>query len=267
MTQIDLELPRWDQTQKRDRLVGCSLTGWQDMVNATGMDAKGQERLLKKLKATAKEAVERYAEELQSEMPKLITTVKPEGTLSCLPNVSSGVHFPHAPYYVRRVRISAHDPLCHVCEELGWPVFPEVGQDPETCMTKYVEFPLKAPKGRAKADVTAIEQLEVYKMFMENYVEHNTSITVTVKDDEWDAVEKWVYDHWDICVALSFLSHSDAFYEAMPFEEITKDEYEKRKADMKPFVPSLLQKYEKFDGPEGDVGDDPECASGVCPVR
>lgn len=96
----------------------------------------------------------------------LATTIKPEGTLSLLPTVSSGIHYSHSAYYIRRVRISASDPLCRVCEELGYPVLPEVGQDPDDPTTKVIEFPVQAPAGRVKADVSAIEQLENYKLFI-----------------------------------------------------------------------------------------------------
>lgn len=265
MTCRELEIHRWNQVQQRDRLLGCSLTGWQDMVNATGLDREGQIELLKKLRQTAHDAAEKLAGRLGGKKPLLVTTVKPEGTLSLLPTVSSGVHYSHAPYYVRRIRISATDPLCRVCEDLGYPVFPEVGQDPENPVTKVVEFPVKAPAGMVKADVSAIQQLENYKMFMQYYVDHNCSITVHVREDEWDAVEDWVWENWDDVVALSFLSYDDNFYELLPYEEISKEEYEKRKAAMRPFNPSLLSKYE-FDETELDIGDS-ECVNGVCPVR
>lgn len=175
------------------------------------------------------------------------------------------MHYSHSPYYVRRVRITATDPLCRVCEELGYPVYPEVGQDPETCKTKVVEFPVKAPEGRVKADVSAVEQLENYKMFMEHYVDHNCSITVHVRDNEWDDVENWVWDNWDGVVALSFLSYDDSFYELLPYEAITEEEYLRRKQAMKPFNPSLISKYEHEES-ELDIGDS-ECVNGVCPVR
>lgn len=265
MTCRELELHRWNTVQQRDRLLGCSLTGWQDMVNATRMDREGQAALLDKLREAAHAAAREMAEKLGQNAPLLVTTVKPEGTLSLLPTVSSGVHYSHAPYYIRRVRISSSDPLCRVCEELGYPVFPEVGQDPETCKTKVVEFPVQAPAGRVKGDVSAIEQLENYKLFMTHYVDHNCSITVHVRDDEWDAVEEWVWNNWDDIVALSFLSYDDSFYELLPYEAITKEEYERRKAAMKPFNPALIAKYE-HEETELDIGAS-DCANGVCPVR
>lgn len=265
MTCTEMELPDWDAIQQRDKLLGCSLTGWQDMVNATGLTAEEQVSLLSELKETARASAKAYADELGMKEPLLITTVKPEGTLSNLPGVSSGVHFSHAPYYVRRVRISSDDALVKVCEELGYPVFPEVGQALESCKTKIVEFPCKAPAGKVKADVSALEQLEIYKMFMTYYVEHNCSITVHVRDHEWADVEQWVWDNWDDTVALSFLSYDDNFYEMLPFEEITLDEYEKRVKEMKPFVPSLIAKYEKEET-DFDIGAS-ECSGGQCPVR
>ncbi|HHU17395.1 MAG TPA: ribonucleoside-triphosphate reductase, adenosylcobalamin-dependent [Clostridiales bacterium] len=265
MTCTELEIPEWDAIQQRDKLLGCSLTGWQDMVNALDLDKEAQEKLLAELRKAARRAAAEYAQEMGQKEPLLVTTIKPEGTLSLLPVVSSGVHFSHSPYYVRRIRISSDDPLTKVCEELGYPVFPEVGQDPETCVTKVVEFPVKAPGKRFKADVSAIEQLEIYKMFMTHYVDHNCSITVHVRDDEWDEVEQWVWENWEDTVALSFLSYEDSFYELLPFEEISEEEYKKRAAEMNPFVPSLISKYEKEEV-EYDIGND-GCESGVCPVR
>ncbi|MEG1584255.1 MAG: ribonucleoside-triphosphate reductase, adenosylcobalamin-dependent, partial [Anaerovorax sp.] len=265
MTCTELEIPEWNSVQQRDKLLGCSLTGWQDMVNALNLDTEAQRQLLKDLKEAARKAADEYAKELGMQEPLLITTIKPEGTLSLLPVVSSGVHFSHSPYYVRRIRISSDDPLVKVCEELGYPVFPEVGQSWETCTTKVVEFPVKAPEGKIKKDVSAIEQLEIYKMFMSDYVEHNCSITVHVRDDEWAQVEEWVWNNWEDTVALSFLSFEDNFYELLPFEEIEKEEYEKRTHKMKPFVPSLISKYEKEEV-EYDIGNE-GCENGVCPVR
>jgi ribonucleoside-diphosphate reductase alpha chain/ribonucleoside-triphosphate reductase len=265
MTCTELEIPDWNAVQQRDKLLGCSLTGWQDMVNATGLDMDGQKELLAELRSAAHDAANQYAEELDSPEPLLVTTIKPEGTLSLLPVVSSGVHFSHAPYFIRRIRISADDPLVKVCEELGYPVYPEVGQTRENATTKVVEFPVRAPSGRIKSDVTAIEQLEIYKLFMENYVDHNCSITVHVRDEEWGAVEEWVWGNWDDLVALSFLPYDDSFYELLPFEEITREEYERRVSEMKPFIPSLISKYEKEET-DFDIGND-GCEGGVCPVR
>ena len=155
--------------------------------------------------------------------------------------------------------------MVKVVEELGYPIFPEVGQDMETASTKVVEFPVKAPEGRTKNDVSAIEQLENYLLFMENYVDHNCSITVHVREEEWDAVEEFVWNNWDKIVAVSFIPLSDAFYELMPYETITEEEYLQRKEKMKSFIPSLISKYETRE--EEYELDNDGCETGICPVR
>lgn len=265
MTCVDLELPKWNIVQQRDKLIGCSLTGWQDMVNATHMSLEDQKLLLQHLREVAVNFANDYAKALKQKEPLLITTVKPEGTLSQLPVVSSGIHYSHSPYYIRRIRINAKDPIVQVCEELGYPIKPEVGQDIETCKTKVVEFPVKAPQGITKYDVSAIEQLENYKMFMENYVDHNCSITVHVREYEWESVEQWIWDNWEDVVAVSFLSLDDNFYELLPYEAIDEEEYLKRKKAMRPFISSLISKYE-IEETELDTGNS-ECSNGVCPIR
>jgi adenosylcobalamin-dependent ribonucleoside-triphosphate reductase len=265
MTCLPLELYEWDKIQKEDRLLGISLTGWYDAIDKLNYTTEQEIELANILKETAKAEAEKYSKELNIPTPKLVTTIKPEGTLSLLAGVSNGLHRSHSEYYIRRIRISANDPLVKVCEELGYPVSPENGQDLETCNTKVISFPVHSSAKITKYDVTAIQQLETYKMFMQHYVEHNASITVTVKNNEWEEVEQWVWDNWDEIVAVSFLSLDDNFYPQAPYESITKEKYEELEKNMKPFIPSLLSKYE-MEEIELDLGET-ECTSGACPVR
>ena len=185
--------------------------------------------------------------------------------------VSAGVHASHSPYYIRRIRISASDPLVKVCEELGWVVKNEVGQTDENVNTKVIEFPVRSSVKRTKDSFSAIEQLETYKMFQEHYTDQNTSITVTVKEDEWDDVEEWMWNNWDSYVGISFLPSDGGFYQLMPYEEITEEEYAVAKKGIKPFNPNLLKKYEgslqEYESVEVEQETDPECVNGVCPIR
>ena len=264
MTLVELELPEWDKQLKRDRLLGVSLTGYQDAVNALGLSKKGQRLLLQELRDVARMSADDLADELGLNKSLLITTVKPEGTLSLLPTVSSGLHFSHSPYYVRRIRINADDALVKVCKELGYPVYPESGQTIETAITLVIEFPVKAPEGKTKYDVSAIEQLEIYKMFMECYVDHNASITVSVRENEWDDVENWVYNNWDSVIGITFLSLDDSYYPLLPYESITKEDYMSRVNSMVSFNANLLTKYEHGEEHELETS---ECVGGVCPIR
>jgi ribonucleoside-diphosphate reductase alpha chain/ribonucleoside-triphosphate reductase len=267
MTNVELELPKWDAVQKEERLTGCSLTGWQDMVNATNMSTEDQIELLKEMREVAHTEVKSLANKIGANPSLLVTTVKPEGTLSQLPTVSSGVHYSHSPYYIRRVRINSHDALVKVCEDLGYTIKPEVGQDLDTCRTKVIEFPVKAPNGITKYDVSAIKQLENYKMFMENYVDHNCSITVHVRNNEWDDVEQWIWDNWDSVIAVSFLSLDDSFYQLMPYEAIDEKTYLEMSSKIqgKSITPDKIAKYEVVEN-DIDMGND-GCDAGACPVR
>jgi len=266
MTLPDLEIPSWDEKQKRDRLIGVSMTGWFDMVDALNLSMEEQRELLIELRKVVRDTAKEFCAFLGINEPLLATTVKPEGTISQLPTVSSGIHRSHSRYYIRRVRISAHDPLAKVAMKLGYPTFPETGQTWENANTLVIEFPVESPVKTTKFDVTAIEQLETYKMFQECYTEHNTSITVTVRENEWDAVEQWVWDNWDSFVAVSFLPLDDAVYPLAPYEAIDEEEYLRRKAEMKPFDASLLSLFETGNGEDLDLGTE-SCEGGACPIR
>ena len=265
MASVELELHEWDLVNREDRLTGCSITGVMDFRNATGMSDDEFVALLQDLRKAARDNAFELADELKMNRPKLVTAVKPSGTISQLPTVSSGVHFSHSPYYIRRVRVNARDPIALALEDAGFPWEPEVGQTVEDHKTKVFEFPVKAPEGRTKYDVSAIEQLELYKMIMRNYVDHNASNTIHVRKDEWDGVEQWVYDNWDDVVGVTFLSLDDSFYQLMPYEAISQEKYEELFVAQPKFIPSSLKKFETFEE-EFDVLD-ADCESGACPVR
>jgi ribonucleoside-diphosphate reductase alpha chain/ribonucleoside-triphosphate reductase len=266
MTLLDLELPEWDKSLKDDRLLGCSLMGIFDMQNMTKMTNREMVFLLKELKHVAIEEARNYAKQLGINAPLLVTCEKPDGSLSLLANsVSAGAHYSHSPYYIRRIRISSSDPLCKVCENLGYKITPENGEDWETCNNKVIEFYCKAPEGITKYDVSAIQQLENYKMLMKHYVEHNVSMSVHTRDNEWSDIEEWLWKNWKDVVGVSFISLDDSYYKQMPYESITKDQYEEYIKDRKPYDPSLLQKYEQEET-ELDLEQN-DCKNGSCSIR
>lgn len=276
MTCVDLELDGWNEAHHRDRLTGCSMTGWQDFVAKVRPDvlrrAGGKAGVLKWLRTAVHEAGEEIAQELQTPAPLLMTALKPEGSLSLVANgVSPGVHWQHSPYFIRRIRVNAHDPLALTAKELGWQIHPEVGQDMETATTIVIDFPVKSPATVTKSDVSAVEQLEEYLLFQKHYTDMNTSNTITVKPDEWEEVEDFVYNHWDDMLGVTFLELNSTYYPLLPYEECTKEEYEELKSKMKEFDPDLLNEKElstRNMGKEFEILDDREsCASGVCPIR
>ena len=276
MTCVDLELEGWNVAHHRDRLTGCSMTGWQDFIakmsNNTFVRAGGKAGILKWLRNVIHEAGEDIASELKTPVPLLMTALKPEGSLSLVANgVSPGVHWQHSPYFIRRIRVNAHDPLALTAKELGWQIHPEVGQDMETATTLVIDFPVHSPSEVTKADIPAVEQLKEYILFQKFYTDMNTSNTITVKPDEWEEVEDFVYNHWDDMLGVTFLELNSTYYPLMPYEECTKEEYEELKSKMKPFDPDLLNVMELSSrnmGKEFEILDDrAECSQGVCPIR
>ena len=276
MTCVDLELEGWNVAHHRDRLTGCSMTGWQDFIakmsNDTFVRAGGKAGILKWLRNVIHEAGEDIASELKTPVPLLMTALKPEGSLSLVANgVSPGVHWQHSPYFIRRIRVNAHDPLALTAKELGWRIHPEVGQDMETATTLVIDFPVHSPSEVTKADIPAVEQLKEYILFQKFYTDMNTSNTITVKPDEWEEVEDFVYNHWDDMLGVTFLELNSTYYPLMPYEECTKEEYEELKSKMKPFDPDLLNAMELSSrnmGKEFEILDDrAECSQGVCPIR
>jgi ribonucleoside-diphosphate reductase alpha chain/ribonucleoside-triphosphate reductase len=257
MTLAELEIPHWNAVQQRDRLLGTSLTGVKDAFAET--DDQVVRLYLDKLGSIARAEADRYAKELRVSAPLLVTTVKPEGTISQVAGgVSSGLHWSHSPYYIRRIRINAADPLAKAVIDLGWTVSPEVGTPGETydermatARTYVIDFPVASGATRTKDDVSAAEQLDTY--FESN--------TITVRPDEWDTAEEIVYSRWDEFTAVSFLALDGGSYELAPYEAITREKYDELSAAMRPFDMALLQTGESdLDGMDG-------CEGGACPIR
>lgn len=232
----------WRENCEEERLLGVSITGQWDSLVVRNTD------ILNKLREESIRVNKKYSEKLGINPSTSITCVKPSGNVSQLTDTSSGMHPRHSKFYIRRVRISANDSLFRMLRDQGVPFNPEVGQNEETASTFVLDFPVKSPEGAIlKNDLTAIQQLEHWKMVKENFTEHNPSVTISIGDNEWINVAKWLYDNWDILGGLSFLPRSNHVYELAPYEEIDEETYEKMIKEFENMDFSKIIYYEKED--------------------
>ncbi len=238
--------PVWRRNTEEERLLGVSLTGIMDNEITNKPTAK----LLNKLRDTAVQTNNDVAQQLGISASAAITCVKPSGTVSQLVDSASGIHARHSEYYIRTVRGDNKDPLTQFMQDAGIPSEACV-MKPES--TTVFSFPVKSPAGAVtRNDMSAIEQLELWKMYALEWCEHKPSVTITVRDEEWLKVGAWVYDNFDICSGVSFLPHSDHTYAQAPYQDCDKKIYtDALKAMPKSIDWSKLSDYEKEDNTAG----------------
>lgn len=254
----------WQKNTEEERLLGVSLTGIMDHEILNGSNFMGDlENVLKILKETAIETNKEWADKLGIPVSAAITCVKPSGTVSQLVDAASGIHARHSQYYIRTVRGDNKDPLTQFMKEQGIPSEPDVMKPDNTTV---FSFPVKAPDGCVtRDDMTALQQLELWKTYALHWCEHKPSITVSVRKDEWVAVGAWLYQNFDIASGLSFLPHSDHIYNQAPYQDCTKEQYEEALAKMPKAVEwSRLSEYETFDTTKSSQT--MACISGACEI-
>ncbi|MEA1929727.1 MAG: ATP cone domain-containing protein [Patescibacteria group bacterium] len=259
LTKFEYLSKEWKENCEAEALLGVSITGQWDCPTVRNPET------LRKLRELAIKVNKEYARRFGVRPSTCITCVKPSGNGSQLFNSSSGMHPRHAPYYIRRVRIESHNPIFKMLRDIGVPHHPEVGQDPENVTTYVLEFPVKAPdKSIFKNDITALEQLEYWKMVKVNYTEHNPSSTISIGEEEWLDVAEWVYKNWDIVGGLSFLPRSNHVYRLAPYEEISYDHYRELMAKFPKIDFAKLVLYEETDNTVG--AKELACVSGTCEI-
>ncbi len=249
----------WKKNCEEERLLGVSITGQWDSKAVRNAD------VLEAMRAETIKTNKKYAQRFGINQSTAITCVKPSGTVSQTLGVASGMHPRHAPYYIRRIRISATDSLFKMLRDQGVPYHPEVGQTEAEASTFVLEFPVKSPDGAiSKDDLTALDQLEHWKLVKEHFTEHNPSVTISVGEDEWIQVANWVYEHWDIVGGLSFLPRSNHVYQLAPYEEISKEQYVEMAKRFQHLDYGKLYAYERTD--ETDIKKELACVSGTCEI-
>ena len=239
----------WQKNTEEERLLGVSLTGIMDNPLMT-LKNKGLETTLEHLKQIAVNTNFTWSKRLGIPVSTAITCVKPSGTVSQLVDSSSGIHARHSAYYIRTVRGDNKDPLTQFMMDQGIPNEPDVFKPDQTTV---FSFPMKAPKNATvTADMSAIEQLEMWLAYQRNWCEHKPSVTINVKNDEWFEVGAFVYKHFDEMSGVSFLPFSEHTYQQAPYQDCDKSTYLKALGSLPSSIDwSKLSDYESEDNTAG----------------
>ena len=244
----------WRKNTEEERLLGVSMTGIYGHGFMNGsikkMDGLTLPEFLTELRELSVDVNVQWAKAFNINPSAAITTLKPSGTVSQLVGVSSGIHPWHSEHYIRTVRGDNKDPLTRLMIDEGVPHEPDLTKPDDTTV---FNFPVKAPEGAvSRGSVSAIQHLELYRIYRTYWTEHDVSVTINVREEEWPEVGAWVYNNFDDVGGVSFLPASDHTYQQAPYQEVTEQEYESALASMPDDVAwSSLSIYELEDGTAG----------------
>lgn len=277
----------WKRASEIDRLVGVSLSGH---ASAPWLKAEDYRAIWKSVVNGADFASLRIAQDRREALhfPAAYTCGKPDGTTAAKTGGTSGMSPWYAKYFIRRITIEAEHPIARFLLSEGVPAIPsrwdETGfatqeeaiawaasfprapmpGDIRQAKSLLFEFPRKAPEGARIAGEgwTITQSLDLYKMLVSEYADHNISNTNYINGPEdWDAAKQWVRENFtDVC-GLTFFAETGTNYFGIPYQSITAEHYEAI-ANAFPDVDwSLLPYFETGDSDDrGSSG----CVGGKC---
>ena len=253
--------PVWQRTTEKEALIGVGMTG-------IGSGA-AQKLDLKEAAKIVKEENERVAKLLGINSAARCTTIKPSGTSSLTLGTSSGIHAWHNDYYIRRIRVGKNEAI-YTYLSIN---HPELVEDEyfRPHDTAVISVPQKAPEGSILRYESALDLLNRVKFFYQNWIKpghrsgqntHNISATVSIKDDQWEEVGKWMWENRKFYNGLSVLNYNGGSYTQAPFEDCTKEKYE----DMVQHLHSvdLSKIVELVDNT--DLKSEAACQGGACEI-
>lgn len=255
--------PQWKRNCDEERLLGGSLDGIVDHPVLNGsLGRELRNEWLRELRDHGRRVNEEYAAKMDVSPSAAIGTLKPAGNSSVLTGIASPLKPHHARRYFRRTRINKTDPVYRFLAAEGVPMEDEV-HHPDT--TAVITWPMKAPdEAIVKGDWSAVDQLTHWLDFREHFCEHNPSVTITVRPEEWTEVAAWTYEHYDALTGITFLPDDGGSYVQAPYEECTEDEYLELLQNFPELHWEDLSFYEQMDTTNSSR--ELACASGACEV-
>lgn len=256
----------WHLNNEFLRLCGVGLTGIVRRPDLKPYDYA-------ELQRAATSGAYSMADELRLPRPKNVTTIKPSGTLSKVMDTTEGVHKPLGKYIFNNVTFGKFDPLIPLCRAAGYKVI-DKPNDPEAVLitfpVEWFDVPFdKVVKNGKLLEVnleSAVDQLERYKMLMQNWCQQNVSATISYSVEEVPEIVEWLISNWDNYVGVSFLFRADPTktakdlgYLYLPQEVVTKEVYDEYAARIQPI------EIDEANDIDAELQDD--CTSGACPIR
>lgn len=253
--------PVWQRTTEKEALIGVGMTGIGS--------GRAQHLDLKEAAEVVKQENERVAKLLGINPAARCTTVKPSGTSSLVLGTSSGIHAWHNDYYIRRIRVGKNEAIYTYLSIYH----PELIEDDffRPHDTAIISVPQKAPKGAILRHESAMDLLERVKFFYQGWIKpghrtgqntHNISATVSIKEDEWDMVGKWMWENRKFYNGLSVLPYNGGTYTQAPFEDCTEEKYEELMQSLSNI--DLTQVVEIVDNT--DLKGEVACFAGQCEI-
>lgn len=183
------------------------------------------------------------------------TSVKPSGTVSLLPGVTPGIHYPHSEFYLRAIRLDKTSPLVEPLRRAGYHIEESVYGD----NTWVVYFPVRTISfERSKNQVSIWEQVENAAQMQHYWADNQVSVTVTFNEEEARDIPKILELYETRLKSVSFLPMADHQYAQAPYQEIS--------AEMFHHAVSKLKPIEFFDL-NTDEAQDLYCDGDKCEVR
>lgn len=214
----------WKNNTESERLLGVSLTGICDNKLTYDND-KNLVRLLTNLRSHARNTNSSEADKIGIQKSASITCVKPSGSVSQLVNCASGIHPRFDNYYLRAVTLPKQDPIAKYLVNTG--IYYEDHEIVEGCYLFYFPIGLgnETKNSLTRDDIDPISHLELWKTYQNYWCDHKPSITVNVRDNEWDIVGRWVYNNFDIVSGISFFPFLNTYFKQAPFQTVSEERF------------------------------------------
>lgn len=221
--------PDWKKNCEEERLLGVSLSGV--FSNYTlGPTNPMLANTLDYLKKLAIMVNQQEAAAMGINASLGVTNIKPSGTVSLLTEVPYGLSPPYSEYFLRTIRIPRAEPLCQLMIDAG--VRHEqarVKQADGTYRLDPIEvfyFPCSSPDGvTTKNDLAAKDHFDYWLLYKKHWSEHNPSITIEVRAEEWAELKTHVFKNLDQVGGVTFFPFDNGIYEQAPLQRCSQDQY------------------------------------------